>query len=230
MKKKLIAVLCLSGVAGMVSGNYINMTGKGFSYTEDFSSLGVVASGWNDGITVRGVYMISSSVGIPERLGVSYGQHSTGGAYHMGKEGSKDRALGWLTTSGIGQSYIGVRFRNQTGKDDLTLKYKFVLEQWGARNDNPETFVLQYKIHSTNGTENNLNSKSWTDLGSAKAPADSSNSERYIDGNSNQFAIEGSVNVQLRNNQFITFRIIDKYISKGNAMVGLDSITLSVEL
>ena len=213
----------------MVSGSYINMTGKEFSYMEDFSSLGVVASDWNDGITIPGVYMISSITGIPARINSSYGQHSAGGAYHMGAEGSSDRALGWLTTGEIGQSYIGVRFRNQTGTDDLILKYKFVLEQWGARNSNQEMFALQYKIHSVNGTANNLNSSSWKDLGSATVPADSSRPERYIDGNSHQFSIEGTVSVQLKNNQFITFRIIDKYISKGNAMVGLDSISLFVE-
>ncbi|MFA5687621.1 MAG: hypothetical protein WC959_00480 [Kiritimatiellales bacterium] len=241
MKNSIIRLVTgLIGFAGMVSANFIVMDSKTFSYTENFNSLGSGDVTWNDGNTIKGVYMMSTTNNslsaanwIPTTVAASDGNKSGGGPFNMGEAGSSDRALGWFTSSGFKESYTGIRFQNKTGEtNNITLQYSVVLEQWGTRNKVDDQFILQYKIHSSNGDVNNLMSANWITLGTAITPIHN-NSEgtdpNYVNGNTNQFTISGAFDVELRNNQFITFRLVDKHDANNqNSMTGIDSFTLTI--
>jgi len=227
----------LLGSAGLVSADYIVMDSKTFTYTENFSSLGTGNVTWDDGNTVRGVYLkcVKTDIypdGIPVSLAASVGGNISAGAYNMGLPGDTDRALGWFTTSATGTGYTGIRFRDQTGKDghtNLTIRYSFVLEQWSDRNTAAQIFMLQYKVHSAGGTTNNLISSNWTTLGTVATPVIGDGVEPgKLNGNLNQFTIAGTAGIGIRHGQFLTFRLVDNDFSGGDAMVGIDAISVSV--
>jgi hypothetical protein len=228
--KKLCAGIVGFALSGAFAfgGPIIINNATSFTYTQNFSALGNATVTWDDGNTIQGIYLNSVSAGVPESVAAATGTQSTLGAYNMGLSGSGDRALGWLTGSGTGTAYTGIQFRDQTGINAAkTISYSFVLEQWGKRNTSAQSFTLQYKIDDTGG--NNLTSADWTTLGSGTTPViGDGNSPFNLDGNENQFTIAGTTNFSVNNEQFLTFRLVDIDHSGGDAMVGIDSISITV--
>lgn len=229
-KIKKQAIIAVAGVcaSGLAFANAIVMNSTSFSHVETFDSLGTSDVAWDDGNTIEGVYLDSAAAGIPATVPDSIGDNSTPGVYNMGLAGDSDRALGYLTGSTTGTGYTGVQFKNLTGVDGLEISYSFVLEQWGARNTSAQDFILQYKVHSSGGNENILNSTSWNTLGTAYTPVVNGSSPYELNGNENQFAISGTKTIAINNGQYLSFRLYDRNHSGGDAMVGIDSISVSV--
>ncbi len=232
MKKICAGIVGVALTGAFAFGDAISITNAtSFTYTQDFSALGTGNVTWDDGNTIQGIYLNSlGATAIPTSVTASTGGNSTAGAFNMGLSGDANRALGWITSSGSGTAYTGIQFRDQTGSDAAkTISYSFVLEQWGKRNTSAQSFTLQYKVHSTGGNANNLTSSSWTDLGTGVTPViGDGNSPFELNGNLNQFTIAGTTNISINNGQFLTFRLVDIDHSGGDAMVGIDSISLTV--
>ena len=215
-------------------GTSIKIDSLSFSNVVDFDVLGTSDVAWDDGNTIEGVYLNSEGgTGIPVTVPDSTGGNSTANAYNMGLAGDADRALGWITSSGSGVAYVGIQFENTSGEDVLTLSYEFVVEQWGKRNTAAQDFPIQYKMQTSSGNSNTLISSSWTTLGTATTPVVDGSSPYEVNGNENQMIISGTFTVDYSawpdgDPQFLTFRMVDVDHSGGDAMVGIDSITLSV--
>jgi hypothetical protein len=213
----------------------ISIDSISFSYTKNFSSLGAGTVAWVDGETIQGVYLkcVNTNVyptGVPTSLTASTGGNSSAGAYNMGLSGDSDRALGWLTASSTRAAYTGIQFRDQTGSANAkTINYRFVLEQWGDLNTSAQNFTLQYRVNSTGGNSNNLLLSSWIDLGTGTTPVIGDGvAPHEVNGNLNQFTIAGTETIVIKHGQFLTFRLVDVDHSGGDAMVGIDSISLEV--
>jgi hypothetical protein len=230
MKTICAGIVGLSFTAALALGGAISITdATSFTYTQDFSALGTGDVSWDDGITIEGIYLNSVRTDIPATVAATTGGTTQSGAYNMGLSGADDRALGWLTSSGTGNAYTGIQFRDQTGNSDAkTISYSFVLEQWSARSEVAETLTLQYKVDRTGGNE--LLSTDWTTLGTGETPVtlEPGENTRTLNGNEHQFTIAGTESVAISDGDFLTFRLVDLHSAAARAMVGIDSISLSV--
>jgi len=232
MKKICAGIVGLSFTAALALGGAISITdATSFTYTQDFSSLGTGNVSWDDGITIEGIYLNSVLTDIPATVVATTGAVTQSGAYNMGLSGDNDRALGWLTSSGTGNAYTGIQFRDQTGNSDAkTISYSFVLEQWSARSEFAETLTLQYKVGSSGGNELLSTDLEWTTLGTGETPVtlEPGENPRTLNGNEHQFTIAGTETVAISDGEFLTFRLVDLHSGVARAMVGIDSISLSV--
>lgn len=214
---------------------FVTIDSTSFSQTTLFNELSGDVE-WEDGVTVNGVYLLATNAyenadanGVPTIVPASFGSNSSGQAYHMGIPGDPDRALGWINTSATQRSWTGIQYRNQSGEDFLEINYRFVLEQWGQRNTSSQDFLLQYKVTSSGGGTNILNSTSWTTLDTATTPVIGSGSAPWeLNGNEHQIVLEGTFSLLINNGQFLTFRLIDENHPGGDAMMGIESISLSI--
>lgn len=204
----------------------IQIDSTSFSEVTTFDSFGTGDVSWNDGNTVQGVYITNSgSTAYLNPLPDNIGSGGTSTFYNLGLSGDSDRALGMLPGNATGHFYIGFQYRNLTGEDSLNLNYDMILEQWGVRNSVQQEITLAYKI-SSGGDVNNLISPGWTTLGTALTPLADGTLPYERNGNTNQFAISGSMNIAINNGQYVTFRVAKLNNSGGDAMVAVDSFTL----
>ncbi len=180
MMKKIISVMSIAilfvGTATFTHGSIIEVTGAGFTYTQDFDSLndlpiagtqhGVDYSDWENGSTLNGWY----SAGHDQAERIRRGDGSTN-TYeylgHMGVEGENpvtDRALAVQPSSGQ-TPIMAVYFRNTSG-GDLTQGFSlgYTAEQWRRVSNDPAlTMEVQYQVFA-NGTADLSAASEWTTL------------------------------------------------------------------
>jgi len=232
MKKICAGIVGFALTGAFAFGGAINITdATSFTHTEDFSALGTGSVSWDDGETIQGIYLNSVLEDIPVTVVAATGGTTQSGAYNMGLRGDDDRALGWLTSSGTGNAYTAIQFRDQTGSDAAkTISYRFVLEQWGARSQFAEKLTLQYKVDSAGGNDLLSPDLDWITLETAETPVtlEPDESPRELNGNEHQFTIAGTEVIAISDGEFLTFRLVDLHTGAARHMVGIDSISLTV--
>lgn len=135
---------------------YVNLTALNVPVTENFAGMGTSSSastptgfGVQDGntSTVAGAVTQEASTGSP----------TTGAAYNWGQNGTADRALGLMFSSGYNTKSVVCAVKNNTGSAGNIFEIKFDYEQY-RRNTSTQTFKLQYSTSLTTG---------WTDVSGA---------------------------------------------------------------
>ncbi|MBX7157373.1 MAG: hypothetical protein K1X66_03200 [Verrucomicrobiae bacterium] len=147
MKRILMLVMVsqLSWLSELKAGP-VEITGVPFTYTQDFSSLGLNNVNWDNDSTIPGWFIKRSNVVLDE----SFTLYASDGSiiqpasqlYHFGN--SADRALGAF---GSDSFYYGVVFTNKTARliNKITIQYDG--EQWRKSGDSVKSDVkLLYRI------------------------------------------------------------------------------------
>lgn len=229
MKKSALAPLiaCVVCIGRLAFADAVGIHSASFSHVTAFDALGTGSVDWKDDSTVPGVYIANSAAGktYPLPLPPSTGSSGRNGFYNLGLSGGSHRLLGMLPGNTMGHAYAGVRYRNLTGQDVLKIKYHVVLEQWGTRNTAEQTVTLSYKVSGL-GDLNDLAAPGWTALGTGTTPAVGAGSPPYSDGTGSSFAISGAADIHIANGRYLTFRIMKRNESGGDALIGIKSMTI----
>ncbi len=133
----------------------------GSTYTEDFDTLAITSSPWQDNTTLAGWYAYMATSGIPDTYRPNEGgKGSSGGlmSYYVNGATSSNRALGYQPGTAFGHTMVAIRLTNQTGLtlDTMTIDYRG--ELWRIIGTGDKSLQVAYQI----GSPETLMAGEWT--------------------------------------------------------------------
>ncbi|SET92077.1 T9SS type A sorting domain-containing protein [Hymenobacter actinosclerus] len=144
-------------------------------YEQSFNTLSGTVPFTNN-TTIPGVYAQAFVNGAPyQPLGLlaNDGSNSGEGYYHFGTVGSSDRSFGGIAalSTGTGIGYVGIRFKNSSGKPIKNLEVQYAMEQWyNSGRQDAASVSVSYQM---GGTVADLLTGTWTDVPELKVDAPS---------------------------------------------------------
>ncbi len=224
-------VLLLTALGAITSAQaQINITGAGFSYSQDFNSLDT-ASGYTNSSanlpTGWSIFEVGSSVNTVNNMYQGGdGSSNTGDTYSFGTVGTTERALGSIASGSNSASY-GAYFAN-TSSDTITkVLLSYTLEQWrgGGNRAVPDTSYFYYSTTAT-GVDDTM--ASWTaasqfDLISIQNPSSAS----ALDGNNaaNNMQVNDSIIVAIAPGSHLVIKWADKNTQGSDDGLAVDDLT-----
>lgn len=192
--KKWLALVAVAGLmAGAAYGSIVINNATSFTYSQNFNTLkvGYSAQGgsgeWVDNSTIGGWWWDSNnSSRNPDSYGyiADRGNNNTGSGHSYGADGSSERAMGALSSSGT-DIMFGVRFYNNSGSaiplNNILISY--VGEQWRQNTSTANTLAFSYAINSSAIPDTLDGSASWTSQSALDFTAPKTGSVAELDGN-----------------------------------------------
>ena len=202
---------------------------NGGVYSESFDSLPMSGSNsWTDSVTLPGWYTYRSKLGTETNIYGDNGNNGgTGWLYSYGATSGTDRALGSLPGSTPGDVMVGVRVRNNTGRDLKQFTLTYDGEEWRASCLAPQMLQVAYQV----GTPANLLSGTWNNVPALNftAPIVSNTTPYNRDGNAVANSLRNisyTVPVNWPKGADLWIRWINT-TNTGNAGLGLDNVRIS---
>jgi hypothetical protein len=228
MKK--LALLLLSFACMQTVQAQINVTGNGFSYTQDFNSLDTNATNSNNLPTGWAIKEIGTSSSANNLYRTGTGSSNAGDTYSFGTIANTDRALGTVASNTNSPSF-GVRFNN-TSNDTITrLVVSFRMEQWRAGDTSSKTDTMYFMYSIVADSVGDTTSANWTEVSSlmmkSVTPSAATNQGNALDGNTNNAILNDSFNVTINPGQHIILKWVDRNILGSDDGLAVDDLSLT---
>lgn len=153
MKKISILLMCTICLfnAHNVSAQ-AGLTKSSPTYAQDFSSLGTATQLWTNNSTLANWYA-SSLVLNANGIVSGDGSLNVGNLYNYGVGTGADRAIGSLASLSTGDTYFGVRLKNNDTRPITSITVAFTGEQWRDATTTVNTLIASYQVSSTAFTD-----------------------------------------------------------------------------
>jgi hypothetical protein len=227
---KNLFLLLTAAAAVTVANAQINITGGGFTYTQDFNTLDTTGTsntnlptGWalgETGANANGTY----------RAG--HGSSNTGDTYSFGTSGSTDRALGSVSSANL-ISAFGARFDNTSTDTIAKLVISHRLEQWRVGDTISRKDTTWFYYSTTADSVQDTVAAHWTEVPglmlNSVVTVSTSTSGDSLDGNaSGNFAtVSDSFAVAVSPGQHVIIKWKDKNMVGSDDGLAIDDLSVT---
>ncbi|MBC7774892.1 MAG: T9SS type A sorting domain-containing protein [Phycisphaerae bacterium] len=198
----------------------IVVNNNSFTYTENYDGLANTGSNitWTDNTTIVGWYATRTT------YNAGTGSSATGALYSFGSTSSGERALGSVASGTTGTIYYGLRIKNSSGQNLVSITLSFNGEQWRQGSGGSDVLNFAYQIGAT---VTSLTAGSWTAVSALNYTATNSGAEGALDGNTNQSPISGTITLSVPNGQEVMLRWEDINNTGNDDGVSIDDFSIS---
>ena len=228
MKK--LTLLLLSTATFICVNAQINVSGNGFSYTQEFNTLDTNASNSNNLPTGWAIKETGTSDSANNMYRTGTGSTNAGDTYSFGSVANTDRALGSVASNSNSPSF-GARFDNTSATDTITkIVVNYSAEQWRVGDTSSKLDTVHFMYSLVADSVGDTIAVNWIDVPSlmmsSVMPNAATNSGSALDGNTNFAMISDSFNVVIPPGNHIVIKWVDKNIVGSDDGLAVDDLSM----
>ncbi|HEY0745018.1 MAG TPA: hypothetical protein VGD40_26315 [Chryseosolibacter sp.] len=213
----------------------ISVTDELFFYEEKFENFynfDEIHPIWGNNVQVLSWYAAATIDELFSKYHIAHGQLSTGGIYSFGPEGSTERALGSIATSGsalAGDVAYGILFKNESFQTIYGVELTYDSEQWrDSDEDGVQTVELSYRIADQIDLHPDalLDNNAFTHFPNGDLHStDEGTSNQELVGNTNAVPIHVIIPFELAHGKEIFIRFFDRNDPGFDKAMAIDNFT-----